>query len=415
MNKTCFVIMGFGIKKNLNLDLTYNCIIKPCIIENSLIPFPLFEDNAYNAYRCDEISGNTSIDFNFVTCLKGADIVIADISTMNINAIYELGARHALRPRSTILICSKNKKSQFKFFDLTYVPIVFYEHGGMFISEEEILKVKQELNARIAFAMNSTDPIPDNPIQRAIQESTLYIKKKNPPINLYQIYLTARRKLDDNNFEEALTELDELYKEDPTEENLALLVLAKYKLAEQRRSSKSLIDCLNFLKENFNTNESTSEELWGRMAAISLRIYNLSHNIEFYYDALEYYRHGAEYSSLNLYCPRNYCALLCRIYEITDDENIIKEYYYTAKHYSKIFISRKMSVIRQGTYEERIYYFYNRNDLLSISLGEYQKFCQCIQNIKSDKEISLRQRDTLISGISKLNADLIELSKIISS
>ena len=29
MNKTCFVIMGYGIKNNLNLDLAYEEIIKP--------------------------------------------------------------------------------------------------------------------------------------------------------------------------------------------------------------------------------------------------------------------------------------------------------------------------------------------------------------------------------------------------
>ena len=42
MRKTCFVIMGFGIKDNLDLDKTYNEIIKPCILENNLIPFPLY-------------------------------------------------------------------------------------------------------------------------------------------------------------------------------------------------------------------------------------------------------------------------------------------------------------------------------------------------------------------------------------
>ena len=88
MNKTCFVIMGYGIKNNFNLYLAYEEIIKPCIIENQLISFPLYKESSYNAYRCDEISGTISIDYKFVTCLNGADIVIADISTMNVNAIY---------------------------------------------------------------------------------------------------------------------------------------------------------------------------------------------------------------------------------------------------------------------------------------------------------------------------------------
>lgn len=116
MRKTCFVIMGFGIKDNLDLDKTYNEIIKPCILENNLIPFPLYNENKFNAYRCDEISGNTSIDYKFVTCLNGADIVIADISTMNNNAIYELGARHALKPQLYNSSLCKRKRKRFSLF-----------------------------------------------------------------------------------------------------------------------------------------------------------------------------------------------------------------------------------------------------------------------------------------------------------
>ena len=43
--------------------------------------------------------------------LLEADVAIADLSTSNENAIYELGVRHALKPRTTIVIAEK----QFKF------------------------------------------------------------------------------------------------------------------------------------------------------------------------------------------------------------------------------------------------------------------------------------------------------------
>lgn len=94
--KSCFVIMGFGIKNNINLDLTYNEIIKPCIFENHLVPYPLYKEEKFNAFRCDEIIGTSLIDYKFITCLSNADIVIADISTMNANAIYVLQKRIAL-------------------------------------------------------------------------------------------------------------------------------------------------------------------------------------------------------------------------------------------------------------------------------------------------------------------------------
>ena len=162
--------MGYGIKNNINLDLTYEKIIKPCIIQNKLVPFPLYDNNSYNAYRCDEISGTISIDYKYVTCLNGADIVIADISTMNVNAIYELGARHALKPRSTILLCAKDKEQDFKFFDITYVPIIFYEHGGNYLKSDVISSVTKQLNSFLDFAIHTTTEVPDNPIYRALNE-----------------------------------------------------------------------------------------------------------------------------------------------------------------------------------------------------------------------------------------------------
>ena len=38
------------------------------------------------------------IDTRMYEMLLRADLVIADISTGNVNAVYELGVRHALKP-----------------------------------------------------------------------------------------------------------------------------------------------------------------------------------------------------------------------------------------------------------------------------------------------------------------------------
>lgn len=411
MNKTCFVIMGYGIKNNLNLDLAYEKIIKPCIAENQLIPFPLYEESSYNAYRCDEISGTISIDYKFVTCLNGADIVIADISTMNVNAIYELGARHALKPRSTILLCAKEKEKEFKFFDITYVPIIFYEHNGTFIRDDVIGQTKNQLNSFLDFAINTSTNVPDNPIYRALNENHVYNNDKLSNNTIYEMYKKARNLLDDNNFQDALVILDELYTNDPSEENLLLLVLAKYKIAEKNNSCKDLIECINLIKQNTDIENSTSEYLFGRLAAICLRVYNLSDVPEYYYSALKYYRIGACFCKKNLYCPRNYCALLLRIYEITEDENVIREYYYTAKHFAKLYLDLNVNVKNSGNYDERIYYKYNKIDLKAIINDEYIDVEKTVSRIQNDKDISKRQKNTLISGINTLKQSIDNINK----
>ena len=411
MSKTCFVIMGYGIKNNLNLDLAYEKIIKPCIIENELIPFPLYKESTYNAYRCDEISGTISIDYKFVTCLNGSDIVIADISTMNVNAIYELGARHALKPRSTILLCAKEKEKEFKFFDITYVPIIFYEHNGTFIRDDVIGQTKNQLNSFLDFAINTSTNVPDNPIYRALNENHVYNNDKLSNNTIYEMYKKARNLLDDNNFQDALVILDELYTNDPSEENLLLLVLAKYKIAEKNNSCKDLIECINLIKQNTDIENSTSEYLFGRLAAICLRVYNLSDDPEYYYSALKYYRIGACFCKKNLYCPRNYCALLLRIYEITEDENVIREYYYTAKHFAKLYLDLNVNVKNSGNYDERIYYKYNKIDLKAIINDEYIDVEKTVSRIQNDKDISKRQKNTLISGINTLKQSIDNINK----
>lgn len=406
MKKTCFVIMGYGIKNNINLDLTYEKIIKPCIIENQLIPYPLFKEKSYNAFRCDEISGTISIDYKFVTCLKGADIVVADISTMNVNAIYELGARHALKPRATILLCAKDKEKDFRFFDITYVPIIFYEHSGTFLKKEVILETKKQLNNFLDFSINTSTTVPDNPICRVLNEENVYPDIKVSNDTVYHMYQKGRSLLDNNMFTEALEVLEELYTNDSSEENLLLLVLAKYKIAEKNNSCKELVECINLIKKNTDIENSTSEYLFGRLAAICLRIYNISNDIDYYYSALEYYRHGASFCKKNLYCPRNYCALLLRICEITEDQNVIREYYYTAKHFAKLYLNMNVNVKNNGNYDELIYYKYNIIDLKAIINDKYDESEKIILQIQNDNDISKRQKSTIIDGINKLQQSI---------
>ena len=407
MKKTCFVIMGYGVKNNINLDLTYSEIIKPCIIKNDLVPYPLFADNRYNAYRCDEISGSASIDYKFVTCLSEADIVIADISTMNINAIYELGARHALKPRSTILLCAKEEGHRFNFFDITYVPIIFYTHEGAHIDRESIEKTQVALNALLDFAINSDSTIPDNPIQRALYERSSYQNFVQPERqNLRQVYLDGRKHLDNADYEEATNILSELYLRDQSEENLLLLVLAQYKVAEAANSSKGLIACVERITSKIDVDSSTSVHLLGRIAAIYLRLFNLLGEDTYYYLALEYYRRGANYSKVNFYCPRNYCALLLRVYEITDDPNVLREHYYTAKHYAKLYLNTSVSAAKSGSYEERVYYYYNVCDMKAIIAGEYTNYEKLLKRLNTDEGISSRQHITIIEGIERLKRDI---------
>ena len=109
-NKTCFVVMGFGEKTDfqsnpqrvLNLNKTFEYIIQPAVEESGL-----------ECIRADKIIHSTVIDKPMYEQLLEADLVIADLSTSNANAIYELGVRHALRPHTTIVMAESNFKFPF--------------------------------------------------------------------------------------------------------------------------------------------------------------------------------------------------------------------------------------------------------------------------------------------------------------
>ena len=118
--KTCFVIIGFGPKPDpetgriVDLDKTFENLIKP-----------VFDDLKIECFRAKEIRHSGNIDEQMYDWIYKADIVVADISTHNANALYELGVRHALRPNTTIVISEDQTKYP---FDLAHTVISTYEH-----------------------------------------------------------------------------------------------------------------------------------------------------------------------------------------------------------------------------------------------------------------------------------------------
>lgn len=104
---------------------------------------------------------------------------------------------------------------------------------------------------------------------------------------------------------------------------------------------------------------------------------------------------------------------LFRVCEITDDKNIITEYYYTAKHFAKLYLKIPVNVKDTGTYDERIYYVYNVNDLKAIITDKYENYEKMVARIENDVDISKRQKETILEGISKLNKSIANMNSYI--
>jgi len=132
--KSCFVVMGYAEKtdiatgRKLNLDATYKNVIKPAV-----------EAAGFVCVRADEILHSGVIDIPMYDMLLDADLVVADLSTSNLNAMFELGVRHGLRPRRTIIIAEKQFVSP---FDVNHIVINKYEHLGPDIGYGETTRIR---------------------------------------------------------------------------------------------------------------------------------------------------------------------------------------------------------------------------------------------------------------------------------
>ena len=168
---TCFVVMGFGKKtdfesgRTLDLDKSYHNVIKPAVKAAGL-----------DCVRADEIVHAGVIDLPMYEQLLRADVVIADLSTNNKNAFYELGVRHALRPNTTLVISEDGIKT-FPF-DVNHVVVRKYHHLGEDIGYSEVERFRAELTDAIK-ALIKPDPArnPDSPVYTFLTRLSAPIEK----------------------------------------------------------------------------------------------------------------------------------------------------------------------------------------------------------------------------------------------
>ncbi len=287
----CFVIMGYGIKtdlatgRDLNLDKTYKNIIKPAAEEVGL-----------ECIRADEVKHSGTIDVPMYNHLINADVVIADLSTNNSNAFYELGVRHALRPRTTIAIAENKLKPP---FDINHTVIHQYEHLGTDIGFDEVLRFRRKLIDTIKTILKS-DNI-DSPVYT-------YIQNLRPPIlenkdensisdenhqkeTLGSIIENAINALEKDEFPTAKTLLQLANTIDPNNDFiLQKLALSTYK-SKQPNHVDSLYEALRIL-EPLDIDNTTDPETLGIVGAIYKRLWEELREITLLNKSISYYERG---------------------------------------------------------------------------------------------------------------------------
>jgi tetratricopeptide (TPR) repeat protein len=117
----CFVLMPFGKKLDAagrvtNFDAVYEQVIAPAIARAGLEPI-----------RADEEKIGGTIHKPMFERLMLCHYAVADITGANPNVFYELGIRHAMRPRSTVIVFGEGTVLP---FDIALVRGIAYKTDG---------------------------------------------------------------------------------------------------------------------------------------------------------------------------------------------------------------------------------------------------------------------------------------------
>lgn len=288
--KLCFVIMGFGKKKDpdtnrtIDLDETYKKIIRPAV-----------QACNYTCVRADEILDSGVIDRSMYALLYKAELVIADISTYNPNAIYELGTRHVLKPYSTIIIKEDESKIP---FDINHNRTLSYKHLGNEVSSSEAKRCIRELKELI---INITEnPLVDSPLYSfipKIKQPVLSQEDLNEIIGdlennentIYYLSEKAKAYMKEKRFTEAAETWKKLSDKAKNESYyIQQEALCTYK-SKKPNEIQALTNALQIIGK---ISEQPDTETLGITGAINNNLWISTNEIGFLNTAIEYYKRG---------------------------------------------------------------------------------------------------------------------------
>lgn len=183
----CFVLMPFGKKPTsagaeVDFDAVYNHLIAPAIEEAGLEPI-----------RADNEAVGGIIHKPMYERLILCEYAVADLTTANANVFYELGLRHAARPRSTVLLFSKDgKQLPFDVGLLRALPYDLSQNGTPAnVEATKAALVKSLLAARKAVAEGS---VTDSPVFQLVEGYPTNVAHAKTDIFREQVQYSVEKK-----------------------------------------------------------------------------------------------------------------------------------------------------------------------------------------------------------------------------
>lgn len=280
MTKRCFVIQGFGKKQDyeqgklFNLDASYQ-VIKEAV-----------EQAGLECYRADELRTNAIIDQVMYDQLLDADLVVADVTTLNFNAAYELGVRYALRPYATLVVA----ESGINFpFDINHIYVHTYKHLGDDIGYQEVKRFQGELKELVKKALSSTQKdspvytfltrLPENVFLVAAKQARVPAEAVSGGTSLRMLIDDAKKAMRESRFGDA-TELWRTAREIAGKDDYIVqqLALATYKSGLP--DTETALRRAETILEHLQPHGSFDTETLGLWATVHKRLFEITNDAE---------------------------------------------------------------------------------------------------------------------------------------
>jgi hypothetical protein len=175
---SAFVAMPYGKRPDgYEADATYRRIIVPALIDAGLSPF-----------RADAEAALEMIDLTMLRAINTAQVLIADLATLNANVMWELGVRHAWRRAGTVLIRPAGTPAP---FDVSHARVHEYRRAKGRVSDADAVAGIRQLRGLLAaieedridspvFAalpdLSEQPALPDLPPDAATKASSSYLE-----------------------------------------------------------------------------------------------------------------------------------------------------------------------------------------------------------------------------------------------
>lgn len=160
--KTAFIVMPIGPRDSdirRSSEGIYQAVIKP-----------ILEELGYRPFAAHEIDDTGSINKQIIERLLNDELVIANLTGLNPNVMYELAVRHATG-KPIVAVCQEGTTLPFDLYD---ERTIFYEDDM-----KGVIEMKQPFKRMVNKCLENTKI--DNPIYRVATDNLIAENLKNSP------------------------------------------------------------------------------------------------------------------------------------------------------------------------------------------------------------------------------------------